>query len=95
MSGGFFDYNQFKINDMFDTLEHALARDSIDEWVCADNPEVTQQLHEGLRLLQLAAIYAHRIDWLLSGDDGPDTFLERLQDDLKAAGLQAQPQKVT
>jgi hypothetical protein len=33
--------------------------------------------------LNQALIYAQRIDWLVSGDDGEDTFHARLAEDLK------------
>jgi hypothetical protein len=45
--------------------------------------EVIKKMKEGVKTLKKAQIYAHRIDWLLSGDDGEDTFLERLKADLK------------
>jgi len=38
--------------------------------------------YEGIELLKKAQIYAQRIDWLLSGDDGEDTFHKRLSQDL-------------
>jgi hypothetical protein len=31
----------------------------------------------------MAQVYAHRVDWLLSGDDGEESFLRRLAEDLK------------
>jgi hypothetical protein len=31
----------------------------------------------------MAQIYAQRIDWLISGDDGEDSFRERLKEDLE------------
>lgn len=36
-----------------------------------------------LNALRKAAIYAQRIDWLLCGDDGEDTFHERLDEELE------------
>ena len=45
-------------------------------------PEVIEKFKEGLVILKLAEVYAQRIDWLLSGDDGDETFLERLKEDL-------------
>ena len=33
--------------------------------------------------IKKAQIYMQRLDWMLSGDDGEDTFLERLKSDLK------------
>lgn len=47
------------------------------------SPETIEKFKEGYKKLQEAYIYAQRIDWLLSGDDGEDTFHERLQQDLE------------
>jgi len=44
--------------------------------------EVIEKFKEGLTIMKQAAIYAQRIDWLLSGDDGNESFIERLQNDL-------------
>lgn len=44
--------------------------------------EVIEKFKEGLDILRKAEIYAQRIDWLLSGDDGEESFLERLKEDL-------------
>lgn len=35
-------------------------------------------------VLRMAYIYAKRVDWMLSGDDGEDTLAERLQEELHA-----------
>lgn len=40
----------------------------------------------GLFNLKLANIYLHRIDWLLSGDDGEDSFHSRLKEELLNLG---------
>lgn len=40
--------------------------------------EVIDKLKEAVKVLRMAEIYAHRIDWVLSGDDGEETFLRRL-----------------
>jgi ribonucleotide monophosphatase NagD (HAD superfamily) len=45
--------------------------------------EVIEKLKEAVIVLRKAAIYAQRVDWLLSGDDGEETFLERLKKDLE------------
>jgi hypothetical protein len=44
--------------------------------------EVIEKFKEGLTILRQAAVYAQRIDWLLSGDDGEETFLKRLEKEL-------------
>ena len=44
--------------------------------------EVIEKFKEGIKVLRIAAVYAQRIDWLLSGDDGEESFLERLKEEL-------------
>lgn len=45
--------------------------------------EVIEKFKEAVIVLRKAAVYAQRVDWLLSGDDGEETFLERLKKDLE------------
>ena len=44
--------------------------------------EVIEEFKKGLELIEKAQIYMQRIDWLLSGDDGDESFIERLNEDL-------------
>lgn len=47
-------------------------------------PEDIQQIFkDGILVLKKAYIYAQRIDWFLSGDDGDDSLRERLAEELK------------
>ena len=39
-------------------------------------------MKEAVNALRIAQEYAQRVDWLLSGDDGEETFLSRLQENL-------------
>ena len=52
-----------------------------------DNNEISEEtiaeFEKAVLYLNLAYIYAQRIDWLVSGDDGEETFHKRLTDDLK------------
>jgi len=45
--------------------------------------EVIEKFKEAVIVLRKAAVYAQRVDWLLSGDDGEEKFLERLKKDLE------------
>lgn len=46
-------------------------------------PESTLRLmEEAVYALRAAAIYAQRVDYLLTGDDGEESFEERLQNEL-------------
>ena len=47
-----------------------------------EDSEVLEEFKKGLEILKKAAIYAQRIDWLLSGDDGEDSFKRRLKEEL-------------
>ena len=43
---------------------------------------VLRRLEEAVYALKRAAIYAQRVDYLLSGDDGEESFERRLQEEL-------------
>lgn len=85
MSGGHFNYKQHHITDIVDEVERIVshnAHNADDEEPYSD--AVIQKFREGLKALRIAAVYAQRIDWLVSGDDGEARFLERLEEDLEA-----------
>jgi hypothetical protein len=76
MSGGAFDYNQYRIKEIYEHIEEAITREIYQH-------DVIEKMKEGIEILKKAEIYAQRIDWLLSGDDGEESFLSRLEKDLK------------
>lgn len=45
--------------------------------------ETLAELKKAVYILKQAEIYAQRIDWLLSGDDGEENFHERLKEELE------------
>ena len=54
-----------------------------DEYYPEYTDETIQIFKDAVKILRKAAIYANRIDWLLSGDDGEDNLKERLKKELK------------
>lgn len=101
MSGGHFDYDQYRINNIIDSIERELNLQGkqipkeelwMNEEYYKKYPEekfhttypdeIQKKFQEGIRALKIAKIYAHRIDWFLSGDDGEESFLERLSEEL-------------
>jgi hypothetical protein len=89
MSGGYFNYDQYKITEIADAIEELIINNGSekkDEWGrrLADNfaPETIAEFRKGLDALREAYIYAQRIDWLVSGDDGENQFHKRLKNDL-------------
>lgn len=114
MSGGYFDHQQYNINDIADRLEdyiygNELSEEEIDDieidykhgYIDEDEYKYIKEHHHtmpnrygyntytiaslknGLAFLKIASIYAQRIDWLMSGDDGEESFSERLKEDLE------------
>lgn len=105
MSGGAFDYNQYKIGDIADDIEKVIERNGRkktkeelkeESWHQPDwyekypedlyyyeyPNEVIEKFKEAVKILRQAEVYAQRVDWLLSGDDGEESFLKRLEEDL-------------
>ena len=110
MSGGHFDYNQFRIDDIANSIEDYIYGHPLEEnieYYIEDNwleneekeyviknkhtlpnrygysEETLEEFKKGLDILRKASIYAQRIDWLLSGDDGEESFHKRLKEDLE------------
>jgi hypothetical protein len=105
MSGGTFDYNQRRIREIADRVEHEIALSGApkterelkeeswrnDDWYkkypedlnhYTLPDEVMTEFKRGYEILRKAEIYAQRMDWLLAGDDGNESFLERLKEEL-------------
>lgn len=85
MSGGHFDYAQYRIGDIASSIHEAIkGNSSKDQWGYARNysPETLAQFQKAIDALEQAQIYAQRVDWLLSGDDSEECFHKRLADDL-------------
>ena len=106
MSGGTFDYQQYRIRDIANSVEKEIAksgkpkteRELKEDYPWKDEAyfekypedkfhytypdEIIEEFKKGYELLRKAEIYAQRMDWLFAGDDGNETFLERLKQEL-------------
>ena len=51
-------------------------------YYCFDD-ETIEKFKEAYKKLKEAYVYAQRVDWLLSGDDGEESFHKRLKEDLE------------
>ena len=100
MSGGKFDYDQYKIRMIWEEIQQELDKQGQEKQVqfwekeyYEKYPEarfeevyredVQQIFKDGIEALKKAEIYAQRIDWFLSGDDGDDSLVSRLKSDLE------------
>lgn len=80
MSGGHFNYEQYKIEQIADEVEQLIIDNASSDYPFSN--ATIDEFKVGLELLRKAQIYTQRIDWLVSADDGEDTFHERLKNDL-------------
>ncbi len=76
MSGGAFNYVQYRLDDVIQKLSHQIeAEDNFSE-------ETLRIFGEAIIAIAKARIFIQRIDWLLSGDDSEEVFHARLEGDL-------------
>lgn len=62
--------------------EHYYDEDGEEIYFQDYEPETIEEFRKAIKVLREAAVYAQRIDWLLSGDDGEETFHKRLKEEL-------------
>jgi len=77
MSGGAFDYQQYSIKTIAEEIEQIIEHNS---YKFPD--DIIEEFKTGVDILRKAHVYAQRIDWLISGDDGEESFRERLKEEL-------------
>lgn len=89
MSGGHFDYQQYRITEMANDIQLLIDTNDSDEKDYYGDPigkgyppEVIEKFQEAVKILRTAAVYVQRIDWLVCDDDGPKNFLLRLEEEL-------------
>jgi len=90
MSGGHFGYLQHRIHDIADDIQKVIDDNDSQEtnkWGDAIGrgyePETIAEFEKAVKLLREAFVRVQRIDWLLSCDDGEDTFHDRLKHELE------------
>lgn len=104
MSGGHWDYIQYRFTDVAKDIENLIEKngqpkteEDLKEETWHDSgwfdkypedkfhykypEEVIEEFKKGAEIIKLAQIYMQRLDWLLSGDDGEESFIERLKQD--------------
>jgi len=87
MSGGHFDYDQYKISQIAESIRSIIDKNTMIDDFSSDSSyhfskKTIDEFKKAERILKEAYVYAQRIDWLISEDDGEKTFHERLKEDL-------------
>ncbi len=84
MSGGHFQYQQWRCDDIANQIDELIANnddETLNEW--GDHrgrgytAETIARFREASATLRKAAAMAQRVDWLVSGDDGEESFHRR------------------
>lgn len=70
MSGGHFDYIQYRFEDIAEEIGRQAAENEYP-------PEVIERFNIAAEQVRKAGKMIQRVDWLLSDDDGPESFLTR------------------
>ncbi len=77
MSGGEFDFSQYKIEEIAESIQSRLDDQEFSK-------ETIREFETAVRKLREAYVYAQRIDYLISSDDSEESFHKRLKDDLES-----------
>ena len=89
MSGGHFDYQQYRLHDIAQSITELIesnddtAKDRYGDRIGHGfSAETIARFRDAVHALRVAEIYVQRVDWLVSCDDGEDSFHRRLADEL-------------
>ena len=90
MSGGHFDYNQYRLNDIAEEINRIIEDNDnkdCDEWGdCigrAYPKEIIDLFKEASHTLKRAEDMAQRVDWLICGDDSQESFIRRWREEVR------------
>ena len=90
MSGGHFEYQQYRIDDIAVEIKELIESNNDEtknEWGDARGrnypPEIIEKFKEAQHTLRQAAEMAQRVDWLVSSDDSEESFLRRWEKEVR------------
>lgn len=97
MSGGHFDYMQCHCSQMADQIDEIIARnedETLDKWGRKRGTfytiETIEKFKEAAHTLRQAGEMAQRVDWLVSDDDGEESFHRRWKEKVRPYWLQTE-----
>lgn len=86
MSGGYFDYNQYRLEEIADEIGRLIENNNkVEDFGFARNyaPETLEKFRETAHALRRASDMVQRVDWLASGDDGEEHFHSRWKEEVR------------
>lgn len=97
MSGGHFQYQQYRIEDIaveIDEIIESNDDETLDRFGQRRGEnypsEVIEKFKEAAHTLRQAAEMAQRVDWLVSGDDNEDSFMRRWEKEVRPSWTDVQ-----
>lgn len=95
MSGGHFGYQQWRLDDIASEIEHIIDTNDctdVDDWGDRKGrnypPEIIEKFKETVYWLRRSAEMTQRVDWLLSGDDGEESFMKRWETEVRSPTIE-------
>ena len=83
MSGGYFDYAQYRITDIAEEIDRFLSTQHGHADFRTFPPDILERFRQTAYELRRAGEMAQRVDWLLSFDDGEESFRSRWQEEVR------------
>lgn len=90
MSGGFYEYQDYIITDIAESIENKIENNNVEPegWYTkwegqVYNEQVIEEFKKAYAIFKFAEVYSHRTDWLFSGDDGEESFIRRTKEKLE------------
>lgn len=86
MSGGHFDYKQYTCENIADEIDRLIAsngKPNENGFVHEYPLDIIERFKEAAHTLRQAGEMAQRVDWLVSGDDGEDSFRKRWEKEVR------------
>ena len=87
MSGGHFAYVQFRMEDIAVEIDELVEQNDVpgrDDF-CNSFPEkIIERFKVAAHTIRRAQEMAQRVDWLVSGDDGEESFMSRWDNEVRS-----------
>ena len=86
MSGGHFDYTEFRIDDAAEKIDNLITSNNVKDelgYAREFSPEIIERFREAAYTLRRASEMLRRVDYLVCGDDGEETFMRRWKEEVR------------
>lgn len=79
MSGGFFEYQQYRIEEIAEAIKECIRRPED----YSLTKEVVDEMKTAVKYLEYSYVYVSEFDRLVSNDSSTESFFEKLNSDLQ------------